>query len=90
MIPSLGDLMRALPDEAEVTALPEPLAAVALRPIPVGRWQRLRLLGTLQAKIAAAYAFYWIRGWFQNAEQRERLRAEVHLRTALRMLDSMG
>jgi predicted unusual protein kinase regulating ubiquinone biosynthesis (AarF/ABC1/UbiB family) len=90
MTPSLADLMRALPDEVEVARLPEPLAAIALRPLPVGRWQRLRLLGTLKAKIAAAYAFYWIRGWFQNEEQWQRVLAEVHWRTALRLLDSMG
>jgi len=45
--------------------------------VPVGRWRRLRLLGTLQAKIGAAYLFYWIRGWFQHAEQRERALAET-------------
>ncbi|HLJ97215.1 MAG TPA: AarF/ABC1/UbiB kinase family protein [Gemmataceae bacterium] len=94
MTPSLADLlrelMRALPNDTEAPSLPEPLAAVALRPLPVGRWQRLSLLGTLQAKIAAAYAFYWIRSWFQNAEDWERLRAAVHWRTALRLLDSMG
>jgi predicted unusual protein kinase regulating ubiquinone biosynthesis (AarF/ABC1/UbiB family) len=90
MTPSLAELMRALPDEAEVTALPPPLVAIALRPLPVGRWQRLRLLGTLQAKIATAYAFYWIRGWFQNEEHWQRVLREVHWRTALRLLDSMG
>jgi predicted unusual protein kinase regulating ubiquinone biosynthesis (AarF/ABC1/UbiB family) len=90
MTPSLADLLRALPDEVKVPQLPEPLAGLALRSLPVGRWQRLRLLGTLQAKIAAAYAFYWIRGWFQNADDWQRVLAEVHWRTALRLLDSMG
>ena len=73
MPPSVGELMRALPEleEAEVSQ-PEPLAAAMLRPVPVGRWRRLRLLATLQAKIGAAYLFYWIRGWFQQAEHRER------------------
>ena len=36
----------------------------SLRPVPVGRFRRMRLLGTLQAKIAAAYLFFWLRGWF--------------------------
>jgi predicted unusual protein kinase regulating ubiquinone biosynthesis (AarF/ABC1/UbiB family) len=58
--------------------------------VPVGRWRRLRLLGTLQAKIAAAYFFYWIRGWFQRAGERERLLAETHWRSAAQLLDSMG
>jgi predicted unusual protein kinase regulating ubiquinone biosynthesis (AarF/ABC1/UbiB family) len=93
MSPSVSDLMRALPDESESVesaALPEPLAAASLRPVPVGRWQRMRLLGTLQAKIGAAYLFHWIRGWFKKVEDRERSLAETHWRTALRLLDSMG
>jgi predicted unusual protein kinase regulating ubiquinone biosynthesis (AarF/ABC1/UbiB family) len=48
------------------------------------------LLGTLQAKIGAAYLFYWIRGWFKNADERKRLLAETHWRTAIRVLDSMS
>jgi aarF domain-containing kinase len=93
MAPSVGELLRALPNEGEVieeTALPENIAAAALRPVPVGRWRRMRLLGTLQAKIGAAYLFYWVRGWFNNAADRERLLAETHWQTALRLLDSMG
>ncbi|MDB5322909.1 MAG: hypothetical protein JWN40_4540, partial [Phycisphaerales bacterium] len=58
--------------------------------VPVGRLRRLGLLGTLQAKIAAAYLFYWIRGWFKNAADKERLLAETHWRTAARVLDSMN
>jgi predicted unusual protein kinase regulating ubiquinone biosynthesis (AarF/ABC1/UbiB family) len=90
---TLDELMRALPD-AEDAAPPAPLlealAAVSFRPVPAGRWRRLRLLGTLQAKIGAAYLFYWIRGWFQHAEQRERVLAETHWQTAVRLLDSMS
>lgn len=93
MPPSVAELMRALPEETETreaVSLSEPLAAVSLRPVPVGRWRRLRLLGTLQAKIAAAYLFYWIRGWFWQADQRERLLAETHWKAAIRLLDSMS
>ena len=50
----------------------------------------MRLLGTLQAKIAVAYLFYWIRGWFQEAGEQKLLLAETHWRTALRLLDSMS
>lgn len=92
-MPSVGELLRALPEQPEAgedEALPEPLAVAALRPVPVGRWRRLRLLGTLQAKIGAAYLFYWIRGWFRKADEKERLLAEAHWKTALRLLDSMG
>ena len=92
MSPSIEELMRALP-EAEPEADPLPLdlvAAGSLRPVPVGRWRRLRMLGTLQAKIGAAYLFYWVRGWFRKADQKERLLAETHWRTALSLFDSMG
>src|SRR5204862_100228 len=46
--------------------------------------------GTLQAKIAASYLLYWVRGWFANADRRERMLAETHWRTAARVLDAMG
>src|SRR5262249_40640063 len=93
MPPSISDLMRALPEVDEAAdegAEPGPLGAAQLRPIPVGRWRRLRLLATLQAQVGAAYLFYWIRGWFKKAEPRERLLAETHWKTAVRLLDSMS
>jgi predicted unusual protein kinase regulating ubiquinone biosynthesis (AarF/ABC1/UbiB family) len=94
-MPSVGQLMKALPEPREVErergeVLPPALAEWALRPVPVGRLRRVGLLGTLQAKIAAAYLFYWVRGWFTNAAQREHMLAETHWRTAARVLDSMG
>lgn len=92
MPPSLAELMRVLPEataSADAVAVPDPLAA-SLRPVPVGRWRRLRLLGTLQAQVAAAYLFCWMRGWFQNVEDKDRLRAETHWKNAIRLLDSMG
>jgi predicted unusual protein kinase regulating ubiquinone biosynthesis (AarF/ABC1/UbiB family) len=91
MPPTIEELMRALPGEepAEAALGREPLAA-SLWPVPVGRWRRLRLLGTLQAKIGAAYLFYWVRGWFKKAEHRERLLAETHWRTAVSLFDSMS
>jgi predicted unusual protein kinase regulating ubiquinone biosynthesis (AarF/ABC1/UbiB family) len=91
---TVSELLRALPEEpeaaAEMVLPPKPFAREALRPVPVGRWRRLRLLGTLQAKIGAAYLFYWVRGWFQQADQKERLLAETHWKTALWLLDSMS
>jgi predicted unusual protein kinase regulating ubiquinone biosynthesis (AarF/ABC1/UbiB family) len=87
----VSELMRALPevDEAAEEA-PDRLPGAIMRPVPVGRWRRLRLLATLQAKIGAAYLFYWIRGWFQHADQNEQSLAETHWHTAARLLDSMG
>ena len=93
-MPTISELMRALPQERgegeTLEPLTEPLAAASLRPVPVGRLRRLGLMGTLQAQVAAAYLFYWVRGWFQNAGERERSLADTHLRTAARVLDSMG
>jgi aarF domain-containing kinase len=91
MRPTVEELMRALPEAEEAAGpLAETLAAGSLSPVPVGRWRRLRLLGTLQAKIGAAYLFYWIRGWFKKADARERLLAETHWRTAVTLFDSMS
>lgn len=90
-MPTIAELIKSLPDEsAQPDRLPEPLASASLRPVPVGRLRRIGLLGTLQAKIAAAYLFYWLRGWLLSADDRERLLTETHWRTAVRVLDSMG
>lgn len=93
-MPTVSELMQALPtevdDAGDLPSLSEPLAAAALRPVPVGRLRRMRLLGTLQAKIAAAYLFHWLRGWFKSADENQRLLAETHWKTALRVLDSMS
>ena len=95
-MPTVAELMNALPQEDAGVDLPlKPTAAPvldegSLRPVPVGRLRRMGLLGTLQAKIAAAYLFYWIRGWFKNAAEREWMLAETHWRTAARVLDSMN
>ncbi len=90
---TLADLMKALPEPQETTpraGTPAVLAELSLRPVPVGRLRRMGLLGSLQTKIAAAYVFYWIRGWFKSAADKERLLAETHWRTAVRLLDSMS
>ena len=94
-MPTVANLIKALPeyDETErqrAESLPPALAEGSLRPVPLGRLRRLGLLSTLQAKIAAAYLFYWIRGWFKNVADKERLLAETHWRTAVRVLDSMN
>jgi aarF domain-containing kinase len=96
MPPTISELMTALPQPAEDTpdsfehAPLMPADPLSLRAVPVGRFRRMRLLGTLQAQIGAAYVFHWIRGWFKNADENKRLLAETHWRTAVRLLDSMG
>jgi hypothetical protein len=84
-MPTIAELIRALPGEGEqAAAQPQTLAAASMRPVPVGRLRRMGLLGTLQAKIAAAYLFYCVRGYFRGAQEKEKLLAETHWRTALR------
>ncbi len=99
MSTSLAELLNALPAEAETedfddvaaTLPPSPLAdVVTTRSVPTGQLRRMTVLGTLQAKIAAAYTFRWIRSWFQNAAAQEKDSAETHFRVAVKVLDSMG
>jgi aarF domain-containing kinase len=93
---SLSDLIAALPQSDEDDGpRAAPIDSKALRKwsrraVPVGRFRRFALLGTLQAQIAAAYLFHWLRGWFKSADERKRSLAETHWRTALRVLDSMS
>ncbi len=95
MTPPVSELIAALPEQDEdssvaLAGLPEVLSRFAVRPVPVGRFQRLTALGSLQAKIGAAYLFHWLRGWFKSAAEKEKLLAEAHWRTAIRVLDSMS
>ena len=88
-MPSVAELIHALPDPGESQIAPQgtpfaDAAELSLRPVPLGRLRRMGILATLQAKIAAAYLFYWVRGWFRNAAEKERLLADTHWRTAAR------
>lgn len=95
-MPTVAELMASLPEPMEDAGAlpqgpqPELLESWSMRPVPVGWFRRMRLLGTLQAKITAAYMFHWLRGWFKDAKENERLLAETHWRTAIRVLDSMS
>ena len=93
---SISELIAALPEEpaepssSAATESAAPVSRMSFEPIPIGRFRRFSTLSTLQAKIAAAYLFYWLRGWFKSADEQQRLLAETHWRTALRLLDSMS
>jgi aarF domain-containing kinase len=93
---SISELIAALPSESDggvsptAAELPAPLTPLSLQPVPIGRFRRAATLGTLQAKIGAAYLFHWLRGWFKSADENRRLLAETHWRTAVRLLDSMN
>lgn len=103
--PSLSDLLEAMPiDECELdervdsvspsgaqqTALQKLLADLALRPVPTNRLSRLWILGSLQAKIGAAYFAWWLRKWYASADAREKQLNETHLKAAFRMLGGMS
>jgi predicted unusual protein kinase regulating ubiquinone biosynthesis (AarF/ABC1/UbiB family) len=88
--------MDALPDAAgEMSTRPTGIASErlddwALRPVPVGAFRRLRVLGTMQAEVGAAYLFLYLRGMFKSASEKEKLLAETQWSTALRVLDTMS
>jgi aarF domain-containing kinase len=95
-MPTMAELMDALPEpEGELANQPagpmsELLQDWEMRPVPIGAFRRLRVLGSMHAEIGAAYLFLWLRGWFKGAEEKQRLLAETNWRTALRVLDSMS
>ena len=97
MEPHLADLMDALPEElresrpgAMSPSLTGLLQEMAGRPVPVGRFHRARILGTLQAKIAVAYLAYWIRTSYKGVEEKQQRLNETHLKAALELLASMS
>ena len=67
MEPHVADLIDSLPEATKANGgsaaptLGGLLSDLSKRRVPVGRFSRGRILGTLQAKIAAAYFAYWIR-----------------------------
>jgi hypothetical protein len=70
--------------------LAELFARLAHAPPPTSALSRLWTLGGVQAQIGLAYAAYWIRGWMQSEDARERDLMETHLRSALKLLEAMG
>jgi predicted unusual protein kinase regulating ubiquinone biosynthesis (AarF/ABC1/UbiB family) len=93
--PTIAELIDALPVEAEQEPsadeqLRRLLLDLAHKPVPTGRLTRLWTLGTLQAKIAAAYLAWWIRTSYGDADERERRLNETHLKAAIRLLGTMG
>ena len=90
----VAELLATLPSDADEADRAGPAGAVletvSMRPVPTGRGRRLWALGSLQARVAAAYALCRARELFAAPEERERLRSEMHLANALRLLDGMG
>ena len=97
MTPTIAELLAALPkDEPPLAAPPaddrlkEIFEQLALRPVPVGSWQRLWALGGLQSRLALAYFVYYIRTWFHSPDQKQQQLMETNLRSALQTLETMG
>ena len=93
----LSEVLSALPQELDTplasereTSLQQLLTNISGKPVPVGRFNRAWILGTLQAKIAAAYLAYWIRSSYTSDEKNEHRLNETHLKAALRLLGGMG
>ncbi len=95
--PTLAELIEALPKEYQDadervparTELVQILGELAGKPVPTGRFTRMWSLGTLQAKIAAAYLAWWLRSGFQDADGKRRGLDETHVAAALQVLSRM-
>lgn len=90
---SLSDILSQLPDDLQAGAPPEPSLSElvgTMGKVPVGRFTRFWTLGTLQGKIAAAYAFWWLRGMWQGVDERERRLNETHLKAAVQLMGTMS
>jgi len=92
---SVSDLLAALPESAEANpeigdSLRKIYEHMGDKSLPTGMMHRLWTLGTLQAKVAAAYLAYWIRSSYRTADERERMLNETHLRAAIKLLGGMS
>jgi aarF domain-containing kinase len=94
MSPRIAELIDALPLESQAATehgatLPDLLRELSHRRVPIGRLNRFWVLGTLQAKVAAAYLAWWLRSGYASADKRQRALNETHLKAALQLLGGM-
>ena len=94
MSPRIAELIDALPIESQEAtepgaALQNLLRALSHKRVPIGRLNRFWVLGTLQAKVAAAYFAWWLRSGYASADKRQRALNETHLKAALKLLGGM-
>lgn len=94
---SVAEILEALPpvDETDERGLSEETTRMLVeklskRPMPLGSLHRLWSLSDVQTRIGIAYVFYWVRSWFKSAESRQRDLVETNLRSALKLLETMG
>ena len=87
----MAELPVELPAEPSSREAVRQLAdALSQRPIPVGRLTRLRSVCSAQAKIALAYAAYWLRYGYAARGEKERRLNETHLSAALELFSTMS
>jgi len=96
---NVNEILAALPeddpsslenaDRARVK-LQEILSDLAQHPVPTGSLHRLWTFSELSAQVALAYAAWWIRQWFSNAEASQRRQMETNLRVSLKMFHRLG
>ncbi len=94
MSPQIAELIEALPVEAQEvgepgTTLKELVHALSHKKVPIGRLNRFWILGTLQAKVVAAYMAWWLRSGYASADKKQRTLNETHLKAALKLLGGM-
>jgi predicted unusual protein kinase regulating ubiquinone biosynthesis (AarF/ABC1/UbiB family) len=92
---NVNELINALPiddqgAESPQQALHQLIQKLATKKVPVGALNRLWILGTLQAKIAAAYLVHWVRSSFTGLDEKERRLNETHLKAAVKLLGGMS
>ncbi|HLQ78343.1 MAG TPA: AarF/ABC1/UbiB kinase family protein [Terriglobia bacterium] len=97
---NLNDLFAGLPEEYSSPdvldsddareRLQAIFADLALKPVPVGSLKRLWTLGELSTQVTLAYIALWMRGWFADAETKQRSEMDTNLRVALKMIHGLG
>ena len=89
----VANLVASLPldeDEEKQPALQELLAALSRKEVPVRALGRLWVLGSMPARIAAAYLCHWIRSAYASTDEKQRQLNETHLKAALKLLNGMA
>jgi len=82
-----GPLAADAPTEGDLARI---LSRAATGSLPVSRLHRFWSLGTLNGRIAAAYAWWWLRGMWAADESRTQRLNEAHLIAALQTLGTMS
>lgn len=92
---NINELINSLPvdddrSESPQLALQKLIQKLASKKVPVGALNRLWILGTLQAKIAAAYLTHWVRSSFSGLDAKQQRLNETHLKAAVKLLGGMS